>query len=221
MNRKYLAAIGLTGGLVAGGAAGFALGAPGLVGAQEDAPATEAPPNEELQQRAQDHIREALAPLLENGTLDQAQVDAVIGALEDARPEGKRGHHGKGFFRGGLDNVAEVLNLSAEDLQTALRDGQTLAQVAEAQGVDVQSVIDTMVADANARIDEAVANGRIDETEAEAKKAEVVERITTKVNEGRQHDGPRGRRGPGGPDGQGEAPDAPAEEDAEGSVLTS
>jgi hypothetical protein len=43
-------------------------------------------------------------------------------------------------------------------------------------------VIDALVADATARLDEAVADGRLDADRAEEIKADLVERITAKVN---------------------------------------
>ena len=90
-----------------------------------------------------------------------------------------------------------------DSLQTALRDGQSIADIAAANGVDVQGIIDSMVDAANARIDEAVANERIDADKAAELKANVEERITARVNgerperdgEGRSFRGPRGNRG--------------------------
>lgn len=115
--------------------------------------------------------------------------------LGDGPGFGRGGHH----LGAGLDAAAEVLGLSEEDLRTALQDGSTLAQVAETQGVAVDDVVAALVADAETRIDEAVADGRIDAERAAELKAELTERITQRVNEGR----PEGRRGGfrGGPFG--------------------
>jgi urease gamma subunit len=44
-----------------------------------------------------------------------------------------------------LDAAAEALGISVEDLQTELRDGKTIADVAQEKNVDVQKVIDAMV----------------------------------------------------------------------------
>ena len=62
----------------------------------------------------------------------------------DGGPEGK-------MFRGPgggpeLDAAAEALGMSVEDLQSELRDGKSIADVAQEENVDVQTVIDAMVA---------------------------------------------------------------------------
>ena len=105
----------------------------------------------------------------------------------------------------GLEAAAEALHLSVDELRTKLHgDGGgerlTLAQVAEQQGVPVQSVIDAMVAEATERIDQAVADGDLTAEKAAARKAELVERITQHVNEGLP------ARGPGGPGRMGPPP---------------
>jgi ribosomal protein S20 len=107
---------------------------------------------------------------------------------ESGRPPG--GHGPK------LEAAARALNLSEDDLRAQLRDGKTIAQVAQAQGVDVQTVIDAMVAEATARIDQAVQEGDLTAEEANERKANLEERITTLVDEGPQrgHEG-----GPGSP----------------------
>lgn len=89
--------------------------------------------------------------------------------------------------------LADTLGLSVEDLTEALRSGETLADIATANGVAVDTVIDQLVADAQAKIDAKVADGSITAEEAAEKSAQLEERITTKVNEG--HSGRDGRRG--------------------------
>ena len=137
-------------------------------------------------------VDDALSGLVEDGTLTQAQVDAVEQALEAARPEGGPGigHHGGPFGHFGrgarLDEAAEVIGIEVQELVDALRDGQTLAQIAEANGVQPQAVIDAMVAAAQERIDAAVEAGRLDEAEAAERTADLTERITELVNDGFQ-----------------------------------
>ena len=65
-------------------------------------------------------------------------------------PDRGPGGPGRGHFGAGLDAAAEAIGIESEELRTALRDGSTIAEVAEANGVDVQTVIDALVADAEA-----------------------------------------------------------------------
>jgi len=57
-----------------------------------------------------------------------------------------------------LATAAEALGISEEALLEALQDGQSIAQVAEAEGVEVQTVIDALVAAATERLEELEAN---------------------------------------------------------------
>lgn len=95
------------------------------------------------------------------------------------------GHRGMG---GGmaLDAAAKAIGITADELRTELQAGKTIAQVADAHGVDVDTVIDAMVTEATTnlrdRITELVNNplpergeGRGGELRADfAKVAEVI-----------------------------------------------
>lgn len=73
----------------------------------------------------------------------------------DARPLHARHHRGHRGHRGAmLEVAAEALGISVEELREALRDGNSIADVAEAEGVEVQAVIDALVAHAEERIEE-------------------------------------------------------------------
>ena len=140
----------------------------------------------------------------ERGVELQAVIDAVVAAGEDEhvervtafvngeRPEGGfgRGGHRHGMHVG-LEAAATALGMTADELREAMSaDGATLASVAEAQGVDVQVVIDALVAEAREHLDEAVADGHLTQEEADEKAAELEARITEMVNSERP-DGPR------------------------------
>jgi hypothetical protein len=114
----------------------------------------------------------------------------------------------------GLEAAADALGITSDELRTALRDGQTIAEVAATEGVEVQSVIDAMVVEAGTHLAEHVAAGDLTQEEADARLEEITARITDHVNnggpaEGRGERGERGERGgrghhgPGGFDGQG------------------
>lgn len=127
-----------------------------------------------------DWVSEALDGLVADGTITQQQADAVDEALDGARPERVhrphlRGGHFGGLF--GLESAADAIGIEEDALRDALEDGQTIAEVAEANGVAVQDVIDAMVAAAQERVDEAMADG-------DERLADLEERITELVNEG-------------------------------------
>lgn len=82
----------------------------------------------------------------------------------------------------GLQTAADAIGIEVEVLREALRDGQTLAEVATANGSSAQAVIDALVAAANTHIDEKVAEGDMDAATAEEAKARAAEGITAMVN---------------------------------------
>ncbi len=125
-----------------------------------------------------------LAAAVEAGDLSQAQADARL-ALHAANLEeflnnqtfaGRFGRFdgmpmlGMRFMAGGnmLDSVAEALGLDADDLIAALQDGQSVADVAEAQGVALEDVSAALLAEASATLAEAVEAGDISQAEADA-----------------------------------------------------
>lgn len=131
-----------------------------------------------------ERVRTHLDELVDAGTITAEQADAVAAHLAEQAPDrgrhGPRGSHGPlGRFADG--EILDLLGIDAETLRDELRGGATLAEVAEANGVSSDELIDALVARATERLDEAVANGRIDEDEAAEKIAELEERITERI----------------------------------------
>ena len=174
------------------------------------APGQEQPRDPAQDQAARvDRIKQALAGLVKDGTLTQAQADKVAGTLASgpALGRGPGGPRGFGGHGPGLDAAAKALGMSDTDLVTALRSGKSLAAIAKEKGVDVQKVIDALVAEAKQRLADAVKDGRLTQAQADQRLKDLTARITERVNSA----------GPGGPGGFGRghgrwgvAPGAPA-----------
>ena len=214
--RKQLAAVGLTAGLAVGGVAGFAFtSGTAAVGAQDETTTTapvSAPTKADRPDRS-GRIQETLRPLVEDGTITQAQADAVVKAISDAGPPqgGQGGPGGRDGQRGGpgAEAAATALGISADDLRTELQSGKSIADVASEKSVDVQTVIDAMIADLKTHLDEEVASGTHTQAEADQRLADATEHITAMVN---------GEKPAGGPGQDGQAP--PADAPADGSTTT-
>ncbi len=127
-------------------------------------------------------LADSLSKLVTDGTITQAQADSITAALEANRPAGMPGdgmggpgmgrHHGKGgegkggpgmggrgMGRGrgaGLEAAATALGITADELRTELQSGKSIADVATAKDVNVQTVIDALVAEAKTRITDMV-----------------------------------------------------------------
>lgn len=197
MNKK-LVSISLGAGLVVGSAAGL-IAVPAISGAQSASSTTAAATGRADRPDPSVRLNETLKPLVDAGTITQAQADAVIAALKADMPE--HAEHAKGGKGGpGMDVAAQALGMMADELHTALDGGQTLAQVASDKGVNVQVVIDALVASATNHINEEVTSGEITQAEADQKLADLTQRVTDRVNNPRPEGGPRGGHGPkGGP----------------------
>ncbi|MGF1646098.1 MAG: hypothetical protein ACFCVF_04145 [Kineosporiaceae bacterium] len=137
-------------------------------------------------------IRDALDGLVSDGTIDEAQADAVAETLDEALPQrgsgGPGGHAGHGGHEGrgvglALDEAAGLLGITADELLVELREGQSLTAVAEAQGVEVDTLVDGLVTAAEERIAERVADGDITQEEADERLTEVEERVTALVEQ--------------------------------------
>jgi hypothetical protein len=89
----------------------------------------------------------------------------------DAVLHGGRGPGGRGLGLEGLQAAAEALNMTTDELINALRNGQTLEQLAEAAGVDLQEVQDVIQAARTeafrTRIQQAVTDGTITQEHAD------------------------------------------------------
>ena len=221
--RKRSVAAGLAAGLIGGAAAGIAFGVPAVTGAADDDPdpsvallqgtdTDDAGSDDTRSDRAMeatDRLRELLEPLVEDGTIDSDQADAVVEHLIENRQErrgpgdhgrfggpGGLGHHGP--VRVATEAVTDLLGLEPEELFDQLRDGATLAEVAEANGVDRRELVDTLVAEAREHLDEAVEDGRIDAAGAAERAAELEDRVSEMIDRtGPARDTDRGPDDPG------------------------
>lgn len=194
--KRTIAAVAVAAAAV-GGVAGSALSSPTAAVAQEtESTDDEARPSRETA------IQDVLSTLVTDGVITRAQADAVTDALVENLPE--RGHH-RGFRHGvRMETVATIIGIDVQELMEALRDGSTIAEVAAANGSSADAVINGLVAEANERIDEAVAEGKLSADQAAEAKANAAERIEAMVNgefePHRRGFGPGGDRFGGGED---------------------
>jgi DNA-directed RNA polymerase specialized sigma subunit len=105
-----------------------------------------------------------------------AEQSSPAAVSEDVAPTAGAGSCGQG-----LEAVAEAVGVSTDELREALGDGQTIAEVAEANGTDPQDVIDALVATGAERLDAAVADGRVDQATADERKETLPERAADLV----------------------------------------
>ena len=158
--------------LVIGLALGSTVFAPGAADAQES-DSTESTGSDTAQER----WLEFLQPLVEDGTLTDTQAEAVADHLASAPP----GRHGR--FVGRVPGLmlfaeaAEIIGIEPGDLREALADGSTLAEVAEANGVEPETLIDGLLTALEEKLDELVESEKLTEEKA----AEILENAPGRI----------------------------------------
>ena len=139
---------------------------------------------------------EYIALAVESGKLSQeeavALVDQVAAQVEEWVTSGAPEDHwssrvksGTDALRARVDEFASLLGTDLDGLKAALGSGQSLAEIAESNDVDPQTVTDALVEKATDRIDVVVELGRLSNEQAETIKTTVEEKITQRVSEGR------------------------------------
>lgn len=124
------------------------------------------------------HRQERLQTLVDDGVISQEQADEIESRMADfrAKRDERRAERSKNF-----EDLASTLGMTADELKADLRGGASIADLAEAAGVDVETIIDQIESQITARIDEAVADGKIDQERADEQLADLRERITARV----------------------------------------
>jgi hypothetical protein len=193
---KKALAIGLTAGLVGGSLAGLVLGVPGLSSAAESDGLLPAAPTalvrqlddsagEDKKTNPGERLRDALQPLVVDGTLTADQANSVATHLVENRPErSDRGNNGRrGPGKSGRSEVlAELLGIGADELRDELRTGATLAELAAAKGVETSALVAALMTEAEERLNAAVEAERMTVDEAAEKLTEIETGITDKIN---------------------------------------
>ena len=115
--------------------------------------------------------------LVSNGTLTQAQVDAISQAMQDARGAGKAAFEAAKAER--IKVITDALGIDAATLETKRKAGQSLADIA---GDKKDALIAALVAYESKKIDAAVASGKLSAERATALKSKLTAGITAMVN---------------------------------------
>jgi len=124
----------------------------------------------------------------------QSHVDDIVNST--GPPAG--GRHGPGGPGGGPASaaVASYLGLTQAALRADLQDGQTLAEIATAQGKTVSGLEAAIVADAKTHLDQAVADGKLTAAQEQSMLADLQSHVADLVNStGPPAGGPRGAPG--------------------------
>lgn len=93
---------------------------------------------------------------------------------------GGYGMRGNGYAGSLPTLLAEALGMTTEDLYAAQMDGQTVAEIAAAQGVELADVVAAVVAPRAERLAQAVADGTLTQEQADTMLAAMTEQMTAR-----------------------------------------
>jgi hypothetical protein len=117
---------------------------------------------------------ERISLAVENGRITQEQADEMLANLEthitdmlNANPAARLDHLLI------VERVAGETGLTLRDVTQQWRDGVTLGEILTANGEDVQAFIDETLTRAQERFDQAVANGRLTQQQADQRLEEL------------------------------------------------
>jgi predicted XRE-type DNA-binding protein len=105
--------------------------------------------------------------------------------------------------------AAKALSLDVTALRTELQSGKTVADLAKAKGVDVNSIVTAIVDAHKTHIAQAVTDGKLTQAQADEILKNEQTRATDFVNGKVPPAGPRGPSGRGGQGGKPQRPGAP------------
>ena len=165
---------------------------------------------EELQTAFDEARDETIDEKVAEGLLTEEQAErlkerAAEGGLLFPRPSGEGGFHPRqGACQRGtglvIEAATQVLDMTKEELVEELKDGNSLAQVAEAEGVDEFEA--ELLEQVKVQLDEMVADDTITQEQADRIYQGIEDRIDRIVHAQPKTLGPcPPRRGPGGFDG--------------------
>lgn len=175
---KRLAAVGAAV-VIAGGGLTVAAINPLQVAGADNGPTTTAP----VAGAKADHrgpVATALASLVKDGTLTQAQADKVAATVKADVKTNRTDRRGKRTERRTeiVALVAKTIGSTPEQVRAGVKGGTSIAAQAQAKGVSRQTVSDALTKAFNDRIDAAVASGQIKAQRAEKAKARIPQAVT-------------------------------------------
>lgn len=130
-------------------------------------------------------LEEILERLVADGKLTATQREAILAAVKQAtdKAEEKRpAQSWKGHLEGYVKAAATFLGMTEKDLLAALHEGKSLTELATAKGKTRGALIAAISAQANAKVDEAVAANKMTVGQGAEAKAQIAEHAAKLVD---------------------------------------
>jgi len=129
-----------------------------------------------------DKIKDVLDKLVKNGTITEAQEDAIIKAFKEAAGD-HQGNEAKHILGGLMKLSSDYLGIPEGQLKQQLKDGKSLGEIANATADRSRAgLIKFLVDQVTAQVEKALADGKITKEQAERIKSHLVEHVTKFVD---------------------------------------
>jgi uncharacterized protein (DUF2267 family) len=142
----------------------------------------------QLEQAVKDARLEMVDEALANGRINEEQAAKARERIENGERAGlgrfkerhQQRHERVAKLRGALiEESAGAIGISADELRAELKAGKSIADVAAEHGVSLDDVKAQIIAAAEAKLQQAVENGRIDQAKAD----EALQRLSDRLDE--------------------------------------
>ncbi len=148
-----------------------------------------------------DDARERMAEEVTEEDITRKRADEMLEHMQERLTDMLENGGGRmGEVRGGMmdqfELIAEQLGLSEEELRDEIRDGNSVAELAEEKGIDLQTIIDAALNRAREQLAGEVAQENITQKRADEMLEKLEERLPDMVERDMPFGGPG--RGPGG-----------------------
>lgn len=146
---------------------------------------------DQLKQAFKDAAIQTVDELVAEGKLDADKAEELKSRIQEGEGLFSFWRFGAKFGRwfdhpklvfGALDSAADTIGISRRELIEELRDGKSLAQVAQEHDVSVDALKNAMLQDAKEKLDQAVADGKLTRERADEMFANFQNRIDDLVN---------------------------------------
>jgi uncharacterized protein (DUF433 family) len=149
---------------------------------------------------------ERLDEAVESGRITRERADEILASIEERLPDFlerdwpfRYHHHYRCHLlhqaRGLIDVTAEELGMENADVLAALREGKSIADIAEEQGGSTEAIIEEFMVRINEVLNVAVENGFLTEEEAARKAENTREHVTNHIDDPWPFPRMRGRQG--------------------------
>lgn len=124
---------------------------------------------------------DAIDALVADGTLTSAQAEAVKAALVNGAKPAVKACAGAALIReaGVGSAVSDLLGMDRRELRSALRGGQSLAEIAQSKGITREQLTGAINDAIGARLDELVTNGKL----TADRKAQIQQDVSSRIDE--------------------------------------